>query len=43
MFEKLKFLYQRQKDDRISTSKQRQFINNKSTLKFDVETTLILD
>ena len=43
MFEKLKFLYQRQKDDRISTSKQCQFINNKSTLKSDVETTLILD
>ena len=42
MFEKLKFLYQREKDDRISTSKQRQFINVKSTSEFDVETTLIL-
>ena len=29
MFEKLKFLYQREKDDRISTSKKRQFINVK--------------
>ena len=40
--EKLKSLYKHQKDDRISTSKQRQFVNVKSTSEFDVETTLIL-
>ena len=43
MFEKLKSLYQHGKDDRISTSKQRQLINVKSTSEFDVEITLILD
>ena len=42
MLEKLKSFYQRWKDNRISTSKQHQFINVKSTSKFDVETTLIL-
>ena len=39
---KLKSSYQRWKDNRIWTSKQSQFINLKSTSKFDVETTLIL-
>ena len=42
MLEKLKSLYQRWKNNRISTSKQRQLINVKSTSKFDVETALIL-
>ena len=39
MPEKLKSLHQRWKDNRNSTSKQRQLI---SLSKFDVETTLIL-
>ena len=42
MLEKLETLYQRRKDNRISTSKQRQLINVKSTSKYDVELTLIL-
>ena len=42
MLEKLKSLYQRGKDNRISTSKQRLLIKVKSTLKVDVENTLIL-
>ena len=42
MLEKLKSLYRREKDDRISMSKQRQFINVNSTSEFDVETTLTL-
>ena len=42
MLEKLKSLYWRWKDDRISMSKQRQFINVESTSKFSVETKLIL-
>ena len=43
MLEKLKSLYQRWKNNRISTSKQRQLINVKSKSKFDIESTLILD
>ena len=42
MFEKLKSLNQHEKDERISTSKQRQFINVKSTSEFDVATMWIL-
>ena len=41
--EKLKSFYQRGKDYRISTLKQRQFINVMSTWKFDIETKLIVD
>ena len=41
MLEKLKSLYQGWKDNRISMPKQCHPINVKSTLKFDVETTLI--
>ena len=42
VLEKLKPLYYRWGGNRISTSKQRQFINVKPTSKFNVETTLIL-
>ena len=42
MLEKLKSLYQSGKDKRISTSKQRLLIKVESTLKVDVENTLIL-
>ena len=42
MLAKLKCLYYRRKGNRISTSKQRQFIKVKSTSKINVETTLIL-
>ena len=40
--EKLKSVHQSWKDNRISTSKQRQFINVKSMSKLNVATTLIL-
>ena len=43
LFEKSKILlYSRWKDNRISISKQRQFINVKSTSKLNIETMLIL-